>query len=68
MTRGNQREHDRERAAKKLAANKKGEKISAGQLKSRQESDAEIMRKKQVNPVICPLSDLPLSHSLALLV
>ncbi|KAK9763317.1 hypothetical protein K7432_010117 [Basidiobolus ranarum] len=45
MTRGNQREKDRERAAKKLAKANKGNKDSS--FKKRAESDAEIMRQKQ---------------------
>ncbi|KAG0228251.1 hypothetical protein BGW42_002309 [Actinomortierella wolfii] len=46
MTRGNQRERDRERNQKKLAAQNKGRKDGVPHHK-RAENDAEIMRKKQ---------------------
>ncbi|KAJ6497997.1 hypothetical protein C8R47DRAFT_1194024 [Mycena vitilis] len=47
MTRGNQREQDRLKAAKKLAANAKKPKESATTLQKRKEADAEILRAKQ---------------------
>ncbi|KAG8704308.1 hypothetical protein FRC08_002300 [Ceratobasidium sp. 394] len=46
MTRGNQRDHDRERAQKKLA-NQKKPKESAASLQKRRETDAEALRQKQ---------------------
>ncbi|KIJ45251.1 hypothetical protein M422DRAFT_251431 [Sphaerobolus stellatus SS14] len=47
MTRGNQREQDRLKAQKKLAANAKGKKESATSLQKRREADAEALREKQ---------------------
>ncbi|KAJ7037453.1 hypothetical protein C8F04DRAFT_1257019 [Mycena alexandri] len=49
MTRGNQREQDRLKAAKKLASTKGKPKAceSAASLQKRKESDAEILRAKQ---------------------
>ncbi|KAJ7480063.1 hypothetical protein B0H11DRAFT_2026384 [Mycena galericulata] len=47
MTRGNQREQDRLKAAKKLAATKGKPKESATNLQKRKEADAEILRAKQ---------------------
>ncbi|KAH8120722.1 hypothetical protein DFH11DRAFT_1722463 [Phellopilus nigrolimitatus] len=47
MTRGNQREKDRERAAKKVAANAKKPKESAASLQARKEADANALRDKQ---------------------
>ncbi|KAJ7102510.1 hypothetical protein B0H15DRAFT_814969 [Mycena belliarum] len=47
MTRGNQREQDRAKAAKKAAATKGKPKESASSLAKRKESDAEILRAKQ---------------------
>ncbi|KAF9162331.1 hypothetical protein DFQ27_001997 [Actinomortierella ambigua] len=46
MTRGNQRDKDREKNQKKLAAQQKGRKDAVPHHK-RAETDAEIMRKKQ---------------------
>jgi hypothetical protein len=45
MTRGNQRDIDRERARKRAEANGPGEK--KGDFNKRRETDAEIMRRKQ---------------------
>lgn len=45
MTRGNQRDIDRERARKRAEANGPVEK--KGDFSKRRESDAEIMRRKQ---------------------
>jgi hypothetical protein len=45
MTRGNQRDIDRERAKKRMEANAPAEK--KGDFSKRRENDAEIMRKKQ---------------------
>lgn len=45
MTRGNQRDIDRERAKKRAEANAPAEK--KGDFNKRRENDAEIMRKKQ---------------------
>ncbi|KAJ7674438.1 hypothetical protein B0H17DRAFT_1082012 [Mycena rosella] len=47
MTRGNQREQDRLKAAKKLASTKGKPKESATSLQKRKEADAEILRAKQ---------------------
>ncbi|PLW10951.1 hypothetical protein PCANC_15656 [Puccinia coronata f. sp. avenae] len=48
MTRGNQREQDRAKAAKKLAELQKGkQKESAASLTRRREEDAQKMREKQ---------------------
>ncbi|KAF8845548.1 hypothetical protein BDN67DRAFT_1007386 [Paxillus ammoniavirescens] len=47
MTRGNQREMDRVRAAKKSAQNKSKPKESNTGLAKRKEADAEILRAKQ---------------------
>ncbi|KAI9566989.1 hypothetical protein HD554DRAFT_2111812, partial [Boletus coccyginus] len=47
MTRGNQRDMDRARAAKKQAANKSKAKESNTTLAKRKEVDAEILRAKQ---------------------
>ncbi|KAG0348155.1 hypothetical protein BG004_005902 [Podila humilis] len=48
MTRGNQRDKDREKAQKKLAQQNKGKKNPDGiSHTKRAESDAEIMRAKQ---------------------
>lgn len=46
MTRGNQREKDRERAANRKAAGPK-EKLSQGDMLKKKMNDAEIMRQKQ---------------------
>ncbi|KAF9652055.1 hypothetical protein BDM02DRAFT_3258750 [Thelephora ganbajun] len=46
MTRGNQREQDRLKAQKKVAAQKKS-KESGASLAKRKEADAEILRQKQ---------------------
>lgn len=46
MTRGNQREKDRERAANRKAAGPK-EKMSQGDMIKKKMNDAEIMRQKQ---------------------
>lgn len=45
MTRGNQRDIDRERARKRMEANAPADK--KGDFNKRRESDAEIMRRKQ---------------------
>ncbi|EFP75553.1 hypothetical protein PGT21_008322 [Puccinia graminis f. sp. tritici] len=48
MTRGNQRENDRAKAAKKLAdLQKSKQKESAASLTRRREEDAQKMREKQ---------------------
>ncbi|KIM32983.1 hypothetical protein M408DRAFT_326657 [Serendipita vermifera MAFF 305830] len=47
MTRGNQRDTDRAKAQKKLAAQKKGPKESGASLAKRKEADAEALRLKQ---------------------
>jgi len=47
MTRGDQRERDRERA-KKRSDNGPKTNISASNLRKKQESDADIMRLKQL--------------------
>ncbi|KAF9457461.1 hypothetical protein BDZ94DRAFT_1273056 [Collybia nuda] len=47
MTRGNQREQDRQKAQKKAAAAKGKPKESAANLAKRKEADAEILRAKQ---------------------
>ncbi|KAF9199242.1 hypothetical protein BGZ49_010670 [Haplosporangium sp. Z 27] len=47
MTRGNQREMDRAKAQKKLAAANKGKKNDGISHSKRAENDAEIMRAKQ---------------------
>ncbi|KAI0706193.1 hypothetical protein BC835DRAFT_1302549 [Cytidiella melzeri] len=47
MTRGNQREKDREKAQKKLQAAKGKEKESAASLQQRRERDAQALREKQ---------------------
>ncbi|KAG0277985.1 hypothetical protein BGZ95_004978 [Linnemannia exigua] len=47
MTRGNQRDQDRLKAQKKLAAANKGKNTSGVSHTKRAESDAEIMRAKQ---------------------
>ncbi|KAG0055062.1 hypothetical protein BGZ83_009698 [Gryganskiella cystojenkinii] len=47
MTRGNQRDKDREKAQKKLAQQNKGKKTDGVSHTKRAESDAEIMRAKQ---------------------
>ncbi|KAL8284272.1 hypothetical protein RQP46_005021 [Phenoliferia psychrophenolica] len=46
MARGNQRENDREKAQKKLAAQNKGNKESGSSLRAKQEASAAIMREK----------------------
>ncbi|KNZ48971.1 hypothetical protein VP01_528g2 [Puccinia sorghi] len=54
MTRGNQREQDRAKAAKKLAELQKSkQKESAASLTRRREEDAQKMREKQA---VCSLS------------
>ncbi|KAF8530944.1 hypothetical protein JB92DRAFT_3105697 [Gautieria morchelliformis] len=47
MTRGNQRDQDRLKAQKKLAAANKGKKESGSSLQKRKEADAEALREKQ---------------------
>ncbi|QRW19565.1 hypothetical protein RhiXN_00971 [Rhizoctonia solani] len=47
MTRGNQRDHDRERAQKKAASQKKP-KESGSSLQKRREADADALRQKQL--------------------
>ncbi|KAG0288421.1 hypothetical protein BGZ96_007810 [Linnemannia gamsii] len=47
MTRGNQRDQDRLKAQKKLAAATKGKNTTGVSHTKRAESDAEIMRAKQ---------------------
>jgi len=47
MTRGNQREMDRQRAQARAAKNSAKEKMSAGDLLKKKESDADAMRRKQ---------------------
>ncbi|KAF9785887.1 hypothetical protein BJ322DRAFT_1056800 [Thelephora terrestris] len=47
MTRGNQREQDRQKAQKRAAAAQKKPKESAASLAARKEKDAEVLRQKQ---------------------
>ncbi|GAB5592494.1 hypothetical protein Unana1_07394 [Umbelopsis nana] len=47
MTRGNQREQDRLKNQKKQAGKAKATTLNGQSLKNKQESDADIMRKKQ---------------------
>ncbi|EIM21049.1 hypothetical protein WALSEDRAFT_69469 [Wallemia mellicola CBS 633.66] len=46
MSRGNQRDKDRERAQKKAAANNKGPKQSAQRLSNKREADAQALAAK----------------------
>ncbi|KAI8578998.1 hypothetical protein K450DRAFT_244511 [Umbelopsis ramanniana AG] len=47
MTRGNQREQDRLKAQKKAGGKAKATTLNGQSLKNKQESDADIMRRKQ---------------------
>ncbi|EPQ61221.1 small EDRK-rich factor 2 [Gloeophyllum trabeum ATCC 11539] len=47
MTRGDQRERDRQKAAKKLAEKNKGKPKDGLSVEKRKERDAEILRQKQ---------------------
>jgi len=48
MTRGNQRDRDREKAQKKAAQQKGKQGVSGSQMQRDKEAAAEIMRQKQV--------------------
>ncbi|RPA79885.1 hypothetical protein BJ508DRAFT_137327 [Ascobolus immersus RN42] len=67
MTRGNQRDRDREKAQKKLQDQKKGPKMSGFEMQRNKEEVARIMREKQEKGKDSALATAFLEHSLTLL-